>query len=77
MSLQLTYLTQLKEQDERITVFLTNGVKLMGQIKDIEATENGQVASFILDRSGHSQLVLMHAIATVLPENPPADGNKA
>lgn len=78
MSLQIQYLKSLMAQDERVTVFLTNGVKLMGQIRDIEEGFDQSAKSFILDRSGHSQLVLMHAVATVLPESPPAvDSNRA
>jgi RNA chaperone Hfq len=74
----MTYLKSLVQQDERVTVFLTNGVKLMGQIRDIEEGFDQRVTAFILDRSGHSQLVLMHAVATVVPETPPViDGNRA
>lgn len=71
MTLRLRYIQALKEQDERVTVFLTNGVKLNGQIKEIDINAAHDVESFVLDRTGHSQLVNMHAVATLLPEAPP------
>ena len=74
MTLQLEYLNQLRKNDERTTVFLVNGVKLHGQIQEIEE-KDGDVHCFILDRNGHSQLIFKHAVATMLPETPPAMSN--
>lgn len=77
MNLRMDYLKKLQAADERVTIFLINGVKLQGQIKEIEELMDEPVA-FVLDRSGHSQLVMFAHVATVLPEEAPAarvDGN--
>ncbi len=47
-----------------LTVFLVNGVKLHGQISEIDD------ASVVLSRAEHSQLVYRHAISTIMPDAP-------
>lgn len=55
--------------DTQVTVFLANGVKLVGQVKSYEADEHGRLYSFILARSDQPQLVFANQVATVLPED--------
>lgn len=48
-----------------VTVFLTNGVKLLGRII---AVENTPVLTYVLERDGHQQLVHVHGVSTVMPD---------
>lgn len=63
MKLLSPYVQYLISGIEPVTVFLTNGVKLSGIIT---AYDN---SSLVLARDGISQLVMFHAIATVMPQN--------
>ena len=47
--------------DKPVTIFLTNGVKLVGVITNFDKH------SLVLERDHHQQLVMIAAIATVLP----------
>ena len=58
---------------EPVTVFLTNGVKLTGGAITSKCSE-----SICLTRNGSTQLVMKHAIATIMPDNSREDhGNNA
>jgi sRNA-binding regulator protein Hfq len=48
----------------RITVFLKNGVKLEGEI----VKETVRKDHFELERDGITQLVMMDAVATIMPK---------
>ncbi len=47
-----------------VTVFLTNGVKLSGSITWFDNE------SITLSRDGLTQLIMRHAVSTVMPEEP-------
>ena len=48
--------------DEEMTLFLTNGVMLQGQIAGFDQF------SLLLERGGQVQLVYKHAVSTLQPE---------
>lgn len=56
-----TFISQCVSNKSQVSIYLVNGIGLKGQI-----TEQGE-DSFILTREGISQLVMFHALATVLP----------
>ena len=58
---QSEFLTDLKEQEISVTVFLINGVKLQGIITKQDEQ------SLLLRRDGHTQLVYKHAVSTIMP----------
>lgn len=59
-----SYIKKVIERKTPVTVFLTNGVKLQGVITDIETEP---VLSYVLNRDGHTQLIHLHAVSTVMP----------
>ena len=61
--LQEAFLTYLVKGHNQVTVFLENGVKLSG------ALTFNDTDSVILSRDGVSQLIMKHAIATVMPQD--------
>ena len=61
MSLYSPFMQHIKNEDA--TVFLTNGVKLSGTITWSDDR------CLTLSRDGITQLVMVHAIATVMPQN--------
>jgi host factor-I protein len=63
-NIQDMYLNALRKKKLPLTVFLTNGVKLQGIVGSFDNF------SVVLKRSGHTQLIYKHAIATVVPTNP-------
>lgn len=63
-SLQDRFLTAAARGDERMTLFLVNGVMLQGKVAGFDQF------SVVLERSGQVQLVYKHAISTFQPENP-------
>jgi host factor-I protein len=50
-----------RQLDKPVTVFLTNGVKLIGKITNYDHN------ALFLEREGSLQLVMLHSIATILP----------
>ena len=64
LDLQDAFLTELHKTRRPVTIFLTNGVKLNGVVGGFD------LFSVLLRREGHSQLVFMHAIATIVPVSP-------
>ncbi len=63
-NIQDLYLNALRKKKLAVTMYLTNGVKLQGVIGSFDNF------SVVLRRSGQTQLVYKHALATVVPVNP-------
>jgi host factor-I protein len=61
--LQSLFLTHLAKGHAPVTVFLTNGVKLSGNLSYVDEQ------AVALARDGVTQLVFKHAIATVMPQD--------
>ena len=62
--LQDTFLSAAAREQQRMTIFLVNGVMLQGTV-----TIHDQF-SLLLERSGQVQLVYKHAISTMQPDEP-------
>lgn len=62
-TLQTAFMQHLVKGHAPVTVFLTNGVKLSGTMTWADET------SLTLARDGITQLVMTHAIATVMPQD--------
>jgi RNA chaperone Hfq len=62
-ALQKAFLQHLVKGHAPVTVFLTNGVKLSGTMTWADD------ACLTLARDGITQLVMVHAIATVMPQD--------
>ena len=63
-NLQETFLNHVRKNRTQVTVFLVNGVKLLGYITWFDNF------CILLRRDGHSQLVFKHAISTIMPAGP-------
>jgi len=63
-NLQDVFLNHVRKQKTSVTVFLVNGVKLLGIITWFDNF------CVLLRRDGHSQLVYKHAISTIMPATP-------
>lgn len=61
VNIQDHYLNQLRKERVAVTVFLTNGFQLRGNVK---AFDNFTV---LLDSEGKQQLIYKHAISTFAP----------
>ena len=55
------FLNDIKEKKLAVTVFLINGVKLQGVITYSDTN------SLLLRREGHTQLIYLHAVSTIMP----------
>ncbi|MET3576435.1 RNA chaperone Hfq [Bhargavaea ullalensis] len=64
VNIQDTFLNQLRKNGVFITVFLTNGFQLKGQIKSYDNF------TVLLDSDGKQQLIYKHAISTFVPSRP-------
>jgi len=62
--LQDAFLSAAAREQQRMTIFLVNGVMLQGTV-----TMHDQF-SLLLERSGQIQLVYKHAISTMQPDSP-------
>jgi host factor-I protein len=62
--LQDVFLAAAARDQERMTLFLVNGVMLQGSVSGFDQF------SLILERGGHVQLVYKHAISTLQPAHP-------
>ena len=60
-NLQDVFLNQLRKTKTPLTIFLINGVKLLGVITWFDNF------CVLLRRDGQSQLVYKHAISTIMP----------
>jgi len=58
--LQDAFLTELQTEKTSVTVFLANGIRLIGKIEAFDAY-------VVLLKSNVSQLIYKHSIATVVP----------
>ena len=63
-SLQDMFLSAAAREEERVTLFLINGVMLQGSIGGFDQF------SLMLERGGQVQLVYKHAISTLQPAHP-------
>jgi host factor-I protein len=63
-SLQDLFLAAATREEERMTLFLVNGVMLQGSVTGFDQF------SVVLERSGQMQLVYKHAISTLQPTHP-------
>lgn len=61
--LQETFLSLCVNTNRSLTVYLSNGVKLNGHITDWDD------CTVALSRDGRVQLIMKHAISTIMPEN--------
>ncbi len=55
------FLNDIKEKKLAVTVFLINGVKLQGVITYSDTNY------LLLRREGHTQLIYLHAVSTIMP----------
>lgn len=62
-NLQEAFLAHMAKGHEPATVFLTNGVKLSGNISYADTD------ALALSRDGVTQLIFKHAVATVMPQD--------
>ena len=63
-SLQEVFLSAVRRSGEPVTMFLVNGVMLLGEIAAYD------LFCMLLERDRLCQLVYKHAVSTVQPENP-------
>ena len=63
-SLQDLFLAAASREQERMTLFLVNGVMLQGSVTGFDQF------SVVLERGGQVQLVYKHAISTLQPSHP-------
>ena len=66
---QQGFLNKVAENSASVTVYLTNGVKLQGNL-----TKHDDVC-ILLNRRDQSQLVYKHAISTILPDEAVVSGS--
>jgi host factor-I protein len=59
-TIQSPLLTQLRDQQIPVSIFLVNGIKLQGQIEDFDSF-------VILLKNSVTQMVYINAISTVIP----------
>lgn len=70
-ALQDAFLMAAEREQQKMTMFLVNGVMLEGHV-----TVHDQF-SLLLERAGVTQLVYKHAISTIQPEQPLSLGGEA
>jgi host factor-I protein len=68
--LQDLFLAAAARENERMTLFLVNGVMLQGSVTGFDQF------SLVLERGGQVQLVYKHAISTLQPAHPLKLGNE-
>jgi host factor-I protein len=61
INIQDTFLNQLRKDSIPVTVYLTNGFQIRGQIR---AFDNFTI---VIDSEGRQQMVYKHAISTFMP----------
>lgn len=62
INIQDQYLNQLRKDGTNVTVFLTNGFQLRGQVKGFDNF------TVLFETEGKQQLVYKHAISTFAPQ---------
>jgi len=65
LNIQDEFLSQLCRQRTPVTLYLTTGDKLSGQLKSFDKY------AIILESETHEQLVFKHAIATIIASHAP------
>jgi host factor-I protein len=63
-SLQDTFLKHFRDNNVEVTMFLVNGIKLLGRIKRFDSF------TIQLVRGDSSQIIYKHAISTIHPAEP-------
>lgn len=76
INIQDNFLNQLRKENIPVTVYLTNGFQIRGQIR---AFDNFTI---VIDSEGRQQMVYKHAISTFTPQRAvslqaPAEPNEA
>jgi RNA chaperone Hfq len=66
--LQQKFIDACVQTEALVAIFLSNGTKLMGYVKELGED------CLILERDGAQQLVLISAVATIMPVG--LDGNR-
>lgn len=61
INLQDVFLNQVRKEHTAVTVYLTNGFQLKGQVKGFDNF------TVILEGDGKQQMVYKHAISTMIP----------
>lgn len=62
--IQDVFLNHVRKNKITVTVFLVNGVKLMGNVTWFDNF------TFLLRREGQIQLIYKHAVSTIMPNGP-------
>lgn len=63
INVQDAFLNYIRKNKIQVTIFLLNGVKMMGIISCFDQT------TVLLKKEGYTQLLYKHAISTILPHN--------
>ena len=59
--MQTTFLNKIKKDEQSVTIFLINGVKLSGIVTSFDNT------TILLSRDNNTQLVYKQAVSTIMP----------
>ncbi len=63
INVQDAFLNYIRKNKIQVTIFLLNGVKMIGIISCFDQT------TVLLKKEGYTQLIYKHAISTVLPHS--------
>ncbi|MBR1944442.1 MAG: RNA chaperone Hfq [Alphaproteobacteria bacterium] len=63
INVQDAFLNYIRKNKIQVTIFLLNGVKMIGVISCFDQT------AILLRKEGYTQLLYKHAISTILPHN--------
>lgn len=64
INLQDIFLNQIRKDRTTVTIYLTNGFQIKGQVKGFDSF------TVVIDSEGRQQMVYKHAISTVCPLKP-------
>ena len=64
INLQDVFLNQARKENVSVTIFLVNGVKILGMVRGFDSF------TVILDNNSQQMLVYKHAISTIIPAKP-------
>ena len=70
INLQDTFLNQVRKENVGVTIHLVNGFQLKGNVRGFDNF------TVILESSGKQQMVYKHAISTITPARPLANGGE-
>jgi RNA chaperone Hfq len=62
INIQDTFLNQLRKENIPVTIYLTNGFQIRGQVR---AFDNFTI---VIDSEGRQQMIYKHAISTFMPQ---------